>query len=112
MARMLFHRTPWLFWLIARDFARHWGTPLVQRILDDARAGSDRSLGLGVLTDIHVPCLIVWGAEDRLLPLSSVRDFARIKGARVEMVERCGHIPQLEKPGLTRRLAADFFKGI
>ncbi|TMA73861.1 MAG: alpha/beta hydrolase, partial [Deltaproteobacteria bacterium] len=39
MARLLFHRTPWPFWLVARDFARHWGTPTVQRILDDARAG-------------------------------------------------------------------------
>ena len=112
MARLLFHKTPWLFWLIARDFARHWGTPTVQRILDDARSGSDRSLGLDVLTDIHVPVLIVWGAEDRLLPLRSVQDFARIEGARVELIQGCGHIPQLEKPALTRRLVADFLRGI
>ncbi len=70
----------------------------MQRILDDARSGSDRSLGLEVLTDIHVPVLIVWGAEDRLLPLRSVEDFARIRGARVEMIPGCGHVPQLEKP--------------
>jgi len=108
MARLLFHRTPWPFWLVARDFARHWGTPTVQRILDDARAGNDRSLGLHVLTDIHVPVLILWGAEDRLLPLRSVEDFARIAGARVEMLRGCGHIPQLEKPALTRRAVAGF----
>jgi len=108
MARLLFHRTPWPFWLVARDFARHWGTPAVQRILDDARAGSDRSLGLDVLTDIHVPVLILWGAEDRLLPVRSVEDFRRIEGARVEMLPGCGHIPQLEKPALTRRAVADF----
>src|SRR5438132_1466956 len=70
MAGLLFARTPWPFWLVARDFARLWGSPLVQRILDDARAGSDRSLGLPVLTDIRVPALIVWGEQDRLLPLS------------------------------------------
>ena len=110
MARLLFHRTPWPFWLVARDFARHWGTPTVQRILDDARSGNDRSLGLEVLTDIHVPVLILWGAEDRLLPLRSVEDFARIEGARVEMLPGCGHIPQLEKPALTRRAVADFVK--
>ena len=110
MARLLFHRTPWPFWLVARDFARHWGTPTVQRILEDARAGNDRSLGLDVLTDIHVPVLILWGEEDRLLPLSSVEDFARIKGARVQMLPGCGHIPQLEKPALTRRAVADFVK--
>jgi len=110
MARMLFHKTPWPFWLVARDFARHWGSPTVQRILDDARSGSDRSLGIEVLTDIHVPVLILWGAEDRLLPLSSVEDFARIRGARVEMVHACGHVPQLEKPALTRRAIADFVR--
>jgi pimeloyl-ACP methyl ester carboxylesterase len=112
MARLLFHRPPWPFWLIARDFARHWGTPTVQRILDDARSGSDRSLGLEVLTDIHVPVLIVWGAEDRLLPLSSVEDFARIRGARVELIPGCGHIPQLEKPALTRRIVAEFVRSL
>jgi pimeloyl-ACP methyl ester carboxylesterase len=110
MARLLFHKTPWPFWLVARDFARHWGTPTVQRILDDARAGSDRSLGIEVLTDIHVPVLILWGEEDRLLPLRSVEDFARIEGARVQMLPGCGHLPQLEKPALTRRAVADFVK--
>jgi pimeloyl-ACP methyl ester carboxylesterase len=108
MARLLFHRTPWPFWLVARDFARHWGTATVQRILDDARAGNDRSLGLDVLTDIHVPVLILWGEQDRLLPLSSVEDFLRIEGARVQMLPGCGHVPQLEKPAVTRRAVADF----
>lgn len=112
MARLLFHRTPWPFWLVARDFARHWGTPAVQRILDDARAGGDRSLGLEVLTDIQVPVLILWGAEDRLLPLSSVEDFARIEGARVELIHGCGHVPQLEKPAVTRRAVADFLRAL
>ncbi|MGZ6144191.1 MAG: alpha/beta fold hydrolase [Myxococcales bacterium] len=112
MAGLLFHKTPWPFWLVARDFARHWGTETVQRILDDARSGSDRSLGIEVLTDIHVPVLIVWGAQDRLLPLRSVEDFARIKGARVEMIHGCGHIPQLERPGYARRAVADFVAGI
>jgi 2-hydroxymuconate-semialdehyde hydrolase len=112
MARLLFHRTPWPFWLVARDFARHWGTPTVQRILDDARAGNDRSLGIEVLTDIHVPVLILWGAEDRLLPLRSVEDFRRIAGARVEMLPGCGHVPQLEKPALARRAVADFLRAL
>lgn len=112
MARLLFHRTPWPFWLVARDFARHWGTPTVQRILDDARTGNDRSLGIEVLTDIHLPVLILWGAEDRLLPIGSVEDFARIKGARVEIIPACGHVPQLERPAVTRRIVADFVRAL
>jgi pimeloyl-ACP methyl ester carboxylesterase len=112
MTSLLFHRTPWPFWLIARDFARHWGTDTVQRILDDARSGSDRSLGLDVLTDIHVPVLILWGAEDRLLPNSSVVDFGRIAGVRIQQIPACGHIPQLERPGITRRAITDFLLGL
>ena len=112
MARLLFHKTPWPFWLVARDFARHWGTPTVQRILDDARKGNDRSLGIEVLTDLHVPVLIVWGTDDRLLPLRSVDDFARIDGARVQLLHGCGHIPQLERPAATRHAVADFVRGL
>lgn len=112
MARLLFHRTPLAFWLVARDFTRAWGTATVQRILDDARAGGDRSLGMDLLTDIHVPVLIVWGKQDRLLPLSSVADFARIAGSRVELIEACGHVPQVERPGTTRRAVAAFLRSL
>lgn len=110
MARLLFHRTPLLFWLVARDFARGWETPTVQRVLDDARAGSARSLGPDVLTNIRAPVLILWGAEDRLLPLSSADDFRRnIPGAVVELIPGCGHIPQVERAAFTRRRVHEFF---
>ena len=109
MARLLFHRTPWLFWLVARDFARGWEDETVQRILDDARAGTDRSLGLEVLTGIEAPVLILWGAEDRLLPRSSVDDFRRnLPTATVELIPECGHVPQVERPEHTRRRVAEF----
>lgn len=115
MAQLLFHRTPWLFWLVARDFARNWSSPTVQRILDDARAGvlggagADRSLGPERLAGIRAPVLILWGQEDRLLPSSSPRDFARyIPGAKVELIPGCGHIPQVERPALTRRRVRAF----
>ncbi len=113
MAQLLFHRTPWLFWLVARDFARGWETPTVQRILEDARAGTDRSLGLEVLTRIAAPVLILWGEEDRLLPKTSVEDFRRnIPGAVIELIPGCGHVPQLERPAQTRRRVAKFIRGI
>jgi pimeloyl-ACP methyl ester carboxylesterase len=109
MAQLLFHRTPWLFWLIARDLARSWATPTVQRILDDARANVSRSLGSEVLRNIRAPVLILWGEKDRLLPASSVEDFRRhVPGAKIEIVARCGHIPQLERPAYTRRRVREF----
>jgi pimeloyl-ACP methyl ester carboxylesterase len=112
MAELLFHKTPWPFWLVARDFARNWGTDTVQRILDDARSGADRSLGIATLTDIQLPVLIIWGAQDRLLPLRSVEDFRRIHGGRVTLLPGCGHVPQVERPAVTRRLTAAFLRGL
>ena len=109
MAELLFHRTPWLFWLVARDFARAWSSPTVQRILDDARHDRDRSLGIDVLSAIRAPVLILWGAQDRLLPATSADDFRRhIPGATVELIPDCGHIPQLERPAYTRRRVREF----
>lgn len=119
LARLLFHRTPVLFWLIARDLARHWQAQaggrqgVVQRILDDARAGTDRSLGADVLTGVAAPVLILWGAEDRLLPRSSVEDFRRrLPGAVIELIPDCGHVPQVERPAHTRRRVAGFLRGL
>jgi len=109
MAQLLFHRTPWLFWLVARDFARGWSSPVVQRILDDARHERDRSLGIDVLSAIRAPVLILWGVQDRLLPATSAQDFRRhIPGAQVELIPNCGHIPQLEQPAYTRRRVREF----
>jgi pimeloyl-ACP methyl ester carboxylesterase len=109
MAQMLFHKTPWLFWLVGRDFARSWASPTVQRILDDARSNAQRSLGINVLQSIRAPVLILWGAEDRLLPATSVEDFRRhIPAAKVELIPGCGHIPQLERPAFTRKRVRDF----
>jgi len=113
MAQLLFHRTPWLFWLIARDLARSWNTPTVQRILDDARKNVARSLGSEVLRNIRAKVLILWGEKDRLLPASSVDDFRRnVPGAQVEIVPRCGHIPQLERPAYTLRRVREFISGL
>jgi abhydrolase domain-containing protein 6 len=113
MAQLLFHRTPWLFWLVARDLARNWAAPTVQRILDDARANVARSLGSEVLRNIRAPVLILWGEQDRLLPSSSVEDFRRnVPAAKIEIVPRCGHIPQLERPAYTRRRVREFISAL
>jgi pimeloyl-ACP methyl ester carboxylesterase len=54
----------------------------------------------GQLGTITVPTLVVWGAEDRLVPLDDGRDFAaRIPGALLVVVPESGHAPGIEKPG-------------
>ena len=48
---------------------------------------------------IKTPTLILWGAEDRLIPVEAGRKLnALINGSRLVVYERCGHIPQEEMP--------------
>jgi len=49
------------------------------------------------LAAIRQPTLIVWGREDRLIPLAFGERFRReIGGSRLVVLDRCGHMPQVE----------------
>ncbi len=51
------------------------------------------------LGEIKKPTLVVWGREDRLVPLSDGEAFQKgIAGARLVALDNCGHVPQFEKP--------------
>lgn len=45
------------------------------------------------------PALVVWGREDYVLPLRHLADVhAALPQAQIALIERCGHMPQLERP--------------
>ena len=53
------------------------------------------------LEDLRLPVLLLWGKEDRVLPVSiapHVRD--RFPRAQLMVLEDCGHVPTWESPGL------------
>src|SRR5262249_45356515 len=51
----------------------------------------------GRLGEITAPVLIIWGAEDRVLPAHhAAAGAAAIPGAEVVVLEGAGHVPQLE----------------
>jgi pimeloyl-ACP methyl ester carboxylesterase len=51
------------------------------------------------LPKLHVPTLILWGAEDVLIPLEAGRKLnSLIKGSRLVILEQTGHVPQEESP--------------
>ena len=55
------------------------------------------------------PLLAVWGAKDRILPVSQVRSaFAEFPGARLEIFERSGHFPHLDEPDRFAAVLAEF----
>jgi pimeloyl-ACP methyl ester carboxylesterase len=54
----------------------------------------------GHLGELRVPVTLIWGADDRVLPLAyAERVAAALPAARVMRLERCGHVPQRECPG-------------
>lgn len=51
------------------------------------------------LGKINAPTLIIWGAEDELIPLDAGRKMNMlIKGSELVTFEKCGHLPQEEMP--------------
>jgi pimeloyl-ACP methyl ester carboxylesterase len=51
------------------------------------------------LAALRVPTLILWGAQDRFIPVSVAAWFSRqIPGARVSILDDVGHIPMEEAP--------------
>lgn len=64
------------------------------------------------LAAITIPTLVVWGADDGLVPLDDGRDFAaRIAGARLVVIPDCGHAPCIENPAAFLAAAQPFLDG-
>jgi pimeloyl-ACP methyl ester carboxylesterase len=50
------------------------------------------------MASIKAPTLVVWGKQDRLLPITSGERYAAgIPGAKMVSFEKCGHVPPVEK---------------
>ncbi|GFO54411.1 alpha/beta hydrolase [Geomonas sp. Red276] len=63
--------------------------------------------------DLRLPVLLLWGREDRIVPLSQgTRLNAVIPGSRLEIIEQCGHNPQEEKPRETFQIIDQFVRAM
>jgi pimeloyl-ACP methyl ester carboxylesterase len=80
---------------------------------------SQRSLmlSLGGRTDvvtsrlplIEAPTLVLWGRDDLWIPPADAERFvSSIPGARLALLDECGHLPQVEKAGEVSRLLLEF----
>jgi pimeloyl-ACP methyl ester carboxylesterase len=62
-----------------------------------------------VLPRVRAPTLVLWGADDRWIPLAHADRFvAAIPGSRKVVIPACGHVPQEEKPAEVARLLLEF----
>jgi pimeloyl-ACP methyl ester carboxylesterase len=59
-----------------------------------------------------IPTLVVWGREDKIAPLECGELYQKaINGARLEVIDRCGHFPQLERTADFVRIVMQFLAG-
>jgi pimeloyl-ACP methyl ester carboxylesterase len=64
---------------------------------------SNPQLGSQIVGDklacITIPTLMVWGANDEIMPVNQGREYAaKIPNAKLVIIPDCGHVPPLEKP--------------
>ena len=60
---------------------------------------------------IKAPTLVVWGAQDRLLPRALGEAYQRgIPGATLTTIDGCGHLPPVEQPERFARIVLDFLQ--
>ncbi|HEX2675463.1 MAG TPA: alpha/beta hydrolase [Polyangiales bacterium] len=75
----------------------------------EAIFNSDRS---EAVRQLDLPTLVIHGTEDSLVPVGNGKELAaRIPGAKLELLEGCGHMPHLEMPARCAKLILDFLAG-
>jgi 4,5:9,10-diseco-3-hydroxy-5,9,17-trioxoandrosta-1(10),2-diene-4-oate hydrolase len=97
------------------DLARLPGAK--EMLLSVARAGIDlRGQNMKLLEpllrrvpEIEAPTLIIWGAQDPIIPVAHAHiAHQMIRNSRLHIFDRCGHVPQIEKPEEFNRLVLEF----
>jgi pimeloyl-ACP methyl ester carboxylesterase len=134
VARMIGAATPLWFRLQTRTFRRKkvrnaaWGgifhSPgeLRPELIWEFFNGGDRAQSfvdaltglagydiLDRLEEVEVPTLIVWGAQDHVVPPADALGYARrLKNSRLEVFDRTGHVPMAERPVRFNRVLERF----
>jgi pimeloyl-ACP methyl ester carboxylesterase len=80
--------------ILARRLREEW---IIKRALESIR---DRQEWLnGTLGRADMPVLVVWGRQDRLIPVGYARPLqAEFPHARLEVLDGCGHVPMADCP--------------
>jgi pimeloyl-ACP methyl ester carboxylesterase len=119
LGRALYHDPESPVARAARDVPRD-GDPYIQFMLDRAKSLATAAKYLwpipnrGLGKRIHrvtMPTLLVWGASDGVCPPRYGEDFHRlIPGSELAILERAGHLPQVERPDELGRVVSPFLK--
>jgi len=92
--------------------ARRPGTIPAIRSLG-ASLGDRQAVVARSLPRIQAPTLVLWGDDDRWIPLSDADRFlTAVPGSHKVVIPDCGHVPQEEKPEAVTRLLLEFLAAL
>ncbi len=101
--------------VLLEAFQRYRSRDAIREFVAGLRAGADfrgqqlRYMLQDRLGALDVPLLVVWGKDDRVLPLSHGRDAVRAAGVRARLaILDCGHSPMLEAAAALTDLLHEF----
>jgi pimeloyl-ACP methyl ester carboxylesterase len=64
------------------------------------------------LAAIKQPTLVLWGRDDKLIPLSFGERFNReVKASQLRVIDNCGHMPHVECPEKFNAAVLQFLGG-
>ncbi len=83
----------------------------LEGVYGDLAGMRDRPDSTPTLADIHVPTLILHGADDQLIPPSEAEKLRDgIKSATLKLLPQAGHLLNLEQPKLFNEAIRDFWQ--
>ena len=109
-SRLAFHRPSKVDPRVAQTFAGHLESrATAARVVRSARRLLPELDDCFELGRIRSPVLLVWGRQDLLVFQSGAeRVLDAVPGARLEVIDECGHCPQLERPERLAGLLLEF----
>ena len=83
------------------DFVKRMSTPNAKLAFISAVLGIKNSSVEDTLQKIDVPTLLIWGRQDKVIPIAFADKFvSSIRNCTFLEIDNCGHLPHVEKPAL------------
>ena len=102
LLQALWYRYPWYL----KPFAPALYHEMAMRnICSIVSSISDKDAVAQEFGNLRMPVNVVWGKEDKVISPEVVEIIQRkLPGASADFIDRCGHVPQLERPQELRRI--------
>lgn len=101
LLELCFNKQPFLPWPARSVMAERYisRSDFNRKMWEDLFSIRDDTPVRNILPGLHMPVLILWGDNDRILDVSSTAVFrSYLPDARTALVKGCGHVPMVERP--------------